>query len=668
MPFPIAIGTAPQSSSRPLSHTTTDNNDGTEEIVITGNNGNDSLCAYVSIRYRFYKEAADGEDDTKNNGWKRQDGTNHVDNSRNDENLHSETVENGEYIPTRDEHQSHNANTGNTHTHNNQNKHNKSITYNVLAELRIQIQSTSSSFTNTTSRETKCRVPLGRMRRRLLRNEDRDTTTVVVDPNDNTTEENDRTRKQERDITEQEVLPYQQPCPSVIFSSSNTQLACLIPFPRNYVSLPSSSSHNNHHKSCSLVVLFSITSQVIRMENRLDHLPPLPEYVLEKTFSTMETNRNITSHLNRVKKDDENSQTNLEYSNNNNNNNANLVYLAHCPKIVRLSPQQQQQSLESNATSFKNQSNPPLVSGTTLCDLPQDHTHSTSILLVGNVLGGVYLVDYGLGRVVDSWVFDGNHGNSDNNDNSQSNDKHMPQSESNKTIIHISQSPPTTWKPLDAYGEETGSLTQGRIALIHRDGTVSLYSTKFVPKTNSFRRWRSTTSLEGDDGSSRTRMEVQLNPLLFSPHPNQLRYVRSSWLNPSFLVLLTRSPNLDSNVLLGRRDAVSSSSEVVVAQSWRVGDCHRNQSDANEGNDVMLISELKRPMGDEDSMKECSHSIFSVHSPSCNVNSDTGLYDHHQLSCFVADCESSMSISYHRETDCVLLCTQSVAVGPSSQR
>ena len=180
-------------------------------------------------------------------------------------------------------------------------------------------------------------------------------------------------------------------------------------------------------------------------------------------------------------------------------------------------------------------------------------------------------------------------------------------------------------------------------------------------------------------------MEVRLHPLLFSPscsssggddtHTN-LRYIRSLWLNPSILVLLTRSPYLDPDVLLGhgKGDAMPSSSEVIVAQTWRVNDCQMKRKDLSSSkevvvvSDAILISELKRPLGDEDLMRERSHSIFMVDSPSCvDDNEDDGLPDE-QLSCFVADCESSMSISYHCETDCLMLCTQSVLLDSTSVR
>jgi hypothetical protein len=109
----------------------------------------------------------------------------------------------------------------------------------------------------------------------------------------------------------------------------------------------------------------------------------------------------------------------------------------------------------------------------------------------------------------------------------------------------------------------------------------------------------------------------------------------------------------------------------MLAQVWRIiMDDTQSSGTTSSNSSVMLVSELKQPLGEADLMRERSHGTFSVGQYSssldaCNNNVDVGL-SMKQMTSFVTDCESAMSISYHRDTGCLTLCTLSVASVPSS--
>jgi hypothetical protein len=133
-----------------------------------------------------------------------------------------------------------------------------------------------------------------------------------------------------------------------------------------------------------------------------------------------------------------------------------------------------------------------------------------------------------------------------------------------------------------------------------------------------------------------------------------LKYIRSKWLNPLFLVMLTRTQNLEHV-----------SSEVVLAQVWRIDDTKKS-NDACDSS-AILVSELKQPLGEGDLMRERSHATFSVGRYSSldasAKNGDAARLSMKRMTSFVTDCEC---ISYHRDTDCLTLCTLGVASASSS--
>lgn len=395
----------------------------------------------------------------------------------------------------------------------------------------------------------------------------------------------------------------------------------------------------------------------------------------------------------------------------------------------------------------------PLRCATCICDIPFDRHHgdrqssnsgATSMLLVGTVDGSVLLVNYSLSQVHrvlvgveevqslnDSIDNDASaiENDIDGNGNASScgMDEFRAKTNNIKScspIIHLSQCPPTQWKPLDIYGEDPGSESTGRIAVIRRDGNVTIYTTKFAKpplpaeskttissateKSSSSRedsnntaehspgvRRTSTTNVK--DVTTQLRLDIRILAIFDSrkelnPDNLRLRYIRARWLKPSLLVLLTRSPHLDEIVLTGKRKLTRpASSDTIVSQVWAVtescydefGDDETNPSMLSRGRNpniytssgarISLLSELRFPCGNEDVMEEHAHGTFAMYDTAVVSTSTRGNF------VFDGDCverkesivafsrnEKSMSISYHRGIDCLAISSNIVKNESSS--
>ena len=666
--FPIAIGTGPRrSSSRTYPNFDGSNlqPDGGDDVIMTmGNNDDDSLTATVFIKFRYLPSG---------NAY-TEDGAAVTDNEL-PENSGEQNFKNvSSYQPSSTE------------------RINQSITYNVIAELRVQIDYSTAPFSSNTdtmsSRETKCKVPLGRMRRKTV------------------TTHNEISTKQ---------LRYQAGA-SAIFSSNESHLVCLIPFPREYEPVSPtvfpSNEDQSHTPTTSVVVIFSIQSTSIpilhEMRRQRKNLPPLPDYIIEKTVGensdSFGNNRTINvdgnyhhgEELTNKPSDEENMTTSTTTA----NIEADVrqprrhfkSYVAHQPRIVRLNIQTSAESynetIQNNSKLYQQNHSkdkqynstisPPLQTATSICDIPTDRhcgksSCGLSSLLIGTVCGSLLLVDYATARVYSTVL-----------KLSDIDDGYI------SPIVHISQCPPTVWKSLDKYGEEQGSQSNGRVALVTRDGSTIVFATSFVilPTDSMSSSFHRSLSVGSDTDYSRSTningrtekrhnqsLEIRLERITTFGHAGlfeqNLRYVRAKWLNSLFLVLLTRSPNLDQNILTKMKDAVNVLPEVVIAQVWRIDNHTLCTGTVVEDKCAFLVSELKRPIRDEDLMKEGAHSTFTTQNqlPSIDecTSGDTD-FTEEQLAVFVANCESSMSLSYHRNIDCLTMCTQSVITVRSSSR
>ena len=305
--------------------------------------------------------------------------------------------------------------------------------FNVIAELRVQIshlESPLASDTDATSnRETKSRVPLGAMKKRMQNHDDTDS-------------------------------QFFSPAPSVIFTTNQSHLACLIPVPSGYevVSNASPSSQISRHHLVSSIVIFSIqtytisSAQQIRQRNRM--LPKLPDFVIDQ--KTTDDDGKIEGDIEKIL---QNSNTNFKMSSEHQSN-SQMIHVAHVPKIVRI--------LREDIMSFDSEFElPTLQNATCICNIPSDSKNgkgpeALSMLLVGTTSGSLMVVDFESARVKDTiyhWERDSDR-------------MSLP-------IIHLSQCPPTLWKPLNPYGDELGSVSQGRISAVTRDGGICIFSTCF---------------------------------------------------------------------------------------------------------------------------------------------------------------------------------------------
>jgi len=398
----------------------------------------------------------------------------------------------------------------------------------------------------------------------------------------------------------------------------------------------------------------------------------------------------------------------------------------------------------------------PLRCATCICDIPFGRHHgdrqssnsgATSMLLVGTVDGSVLLVNYSLSQVQrvlvdveevrslnklignDAAAIDNEIDGNDLDSCCQIDEFRSKANNimSCSPVIHLSQCPPTQWKPLDMYGEDPGSESTGRIAVIQRDGSVSVYTTEFAKtphpteaskttissptENSSSSRGESNIAAEHSPGVRRTSktnmkddttqlgLDIRILAIFDSrkesnPDNLSLRYIHAKWLKPSLLVLLTRSPHLDEIVLTGKRALPKlASSDTIVSQVWAVADSCCDEFGENEMNSSMLspgrnpniytssgarislLSELRFPCGNEDAMEEHAHGTFAMY--------DTALVSTSTCGNFVFDgfCvqkketivsfsrnESSMSISYHRGIDCLAISSNIVKNEASSWR
>lgn len=720
MTFPIAVGTGPRhSSSRPFPHAMSrglahkgESSDGSEvqdhgSVMAMGTNDDETLTATMFISYHFIisvpgavgsaSKTADPYD-IESRG--------QFDAGVDSENNHPSTCEMGEL---------------NGHfTENLSSEENIDTHFHVIAELRVQITPTTSPLVSNTdamsSRETKCRVPLGTMRKRR--------------------------RSTPRCAT-------YTPNASIEFSSNNTHLACLIPLPIGYELVSSSEydhgavilpSHDKKYAPISTIVLFRIQTKAISSQQQLQrrknlHLPAMPDYIVESTIGGDRTENELENDSTKLV---DNVDTNEMSSHQTSSRGGVMSYVAHGPRIVReLGPDWGKQNVAtSNRLLFFRKLSrgssdsgpipqPTLKCATCMCNVPSDHhrgksSSASSLLLVGTIDGGIILVDFSLARAR-SVVLDSVAGNTTEHlkdgelhcrtAKSNHNEEQNHQSEQiiiNRQvaqgseyfcnpIIHVSQIAPTQWKPLDVYGEEQGSQSKGRVSTVLRDGSVNIYTTSFEAPSVLHADSLSDDRLQnGDDLSNcsdrirgerknwtkHTGLEMRIN-LLATYHTSKLgldaslsrlRYARARWISPFVLSLLTRSSYLDDDFLLGRCLNTSViQSEMVVAQVWCVAEIMQldqvNQKEyigpdvgweVNAGANIVLASELKIPCGD--SLNELIHDTFSMSRATFAPLDGSHCKD----SLVFTESSRCMSIFYHRFTDCLAINSQVVTCTSSS--
>ena len=729
MTFPIAVGTGPRhSSSRPFPHAMSrglahkgESSDDSEVqdhgvVMAMGTNDDETLTATMFISYHFIisvpgavasaSKTADPYD-IESRG--------QFDAGGDSENNHPSSCEMGEL---------------NGHvTENLSSVESIDTQFHVIAELRVQITPTTSPLVSNTdamsSRETKCRVPLGTMRKRR------------------------RTTPRCATYT---------PNASIEFSSNNAHLACLIPLPIGYELVSSSEydhgavilpSHGKKYAPISTIVLFHIQTKAISSQQQLQrrknlHLPAMPDYIVESTIGGDRTENELETDSTKLV---DNVDTNEMSSHQTVSSSRGCVmsYVAHGPRIVReLGPDWGKRNVATSNRSlfFRKLSRgssdsgpipqPTLKCATSMCNVPSDHhrgksSSASSSLLVGTLDGGILLVDFSLARarsvVLESVASNPTEHLKDGElhcrtEKSSHNEKQNHQSEQMiinrqvvqdseyfcNPIIHVSQIAPTQWKPLDIYGEEQGSQSKGRVSTVLRDGSVNIYTTSFEAPSVFHADSLSDDRLQnGDDLSNcsdlirgerknwtkHTGLEMKIN-LLATYHTSKLgldaslsrlRYARARWISPFVLSLLTRSSYLDDNFLLGRCLNTSViQSEMVVAQVWCVAEVMQldqvNQKEyigpdvgweVNAGANIVLASELKIPCGD--SLNELIHDTFSLSrgtfAPLDGSHCKDSRSDFERMLVF-AESSRCMSIFYHRSTDCLAINSQVVTCSSSS--
>ena len=573
MGFPIAVGTGPRhSSSRPFPQ-----HDGHSTMAM-GINDDETLTATVFINYNFHPiHNTEDEPDEPDVG----DSYEEI----NDRNAATAASLLGSSVD--DNH-----------------------LFNVIAELRVQISHSAAPLVSSTdamsNRETKCRVPLGFMKQR------RRGTNQIDD-----------------DKTQQSFTP----SASVIFSSSQSHLACLIPIPSGYELISNaylrdstvSSSQIPTNESVSTLVIFNIQTytissrQQIRQQNR--KLPKLPDYILDQT--TNDETKNV-GNSNTLHSDGDHVSITSERQSKNDSNSQH-VYVAHAPKIVRVP--------EEGSSSESDVQLPSLQSATCICNVPSDSNKgkgpdALSMLMVGITNGSLLIIDFETARVKDILY------------------KQEPVDRVISPIIHLSQCPPTQWKPHNKYGDELGSESKGRISAVTRDGGISIFSTSYH---GANAQYSSNSMYQSGSFVNKNGLILEIEPLA-QFHPLQtnnssnvsgLRFVSAKWLNPFVLAVLTRSPLLDENSLGQQSNA---SPEIVVAQVWSVTEVQASQNLDQEQSksNICVISELKFPC--ENSLVELAHGNFSL--------------------CHESEGESSFGksyrITYNSHRDCLALSSQLV--------
>ena len=391
----------------------------------------------------------------------------------------------------------------------------------------------------------------------------------------------------------------------------------------------------------------------------------------------------------------------------------------------------QRKPSSGNSATANASSSSPLQCATCICNVPFDHNRGrtgmscSSMLMVGSVDGSLVIVNYLSARVHCMLLNNGSDIIPNSNvENSMENPSPGNIRQACNPIVHLAQCPPTQWKPHNIYGEEQGSDSRGRISIIRRDGSAAIYATSFRPPLSFDAPQPSTSSSHhslnvngstsfGSHGVSLNAMligekemnnvkaaggkgvglELQIELLAIFRSLNtteisspSLRYIRSMWLNPLILVLLTRSPNLDEISLTNtQKNTMAMPVEMTVAQVWTVAEILHDNS-LEEVNipaknsdmwlnascpasaDISLVSELKLPCGNGDRMEELAHGSFSisqgnVSKPQYDKSDnfiDTDSHEKQRIEddanvSFFAQCENSTYISYHRGTDCLAI-------------
>lgn len=447
--------------------------------------------------------------------------------------------------------------------------------FNVIAELRVQISHSSSPLVSNTdamsNRETKSRVPLGIMKKRR---------------------QSANRSGGDDDKTQQLFIP----AASVIFSSNQSHLACLIPVPTGYelISNADSSQIISRNESVSTIVIFNIQTYTIssrqQMRQRNRKLPKLPDYILDQTTNKDDTKNGGNS--NTLQSDGDHVSITSERQSNDSKS-QNDVYVAHVPKIVRVA-QREGVSPESDVL-------PSLQSATCICNAPSDSSKgkgsdALSMLLVGITNGSLLIIDFETARVKDILY----------------EQKQMDRVVS--PIIHLSQCPPTQWKPHNKYGDELGSASKGRISAVTRDGGITIFNTTFhgvneLHSSNSIDQSKSFVNKSGLIMQIEYLAEYHPSQTNNSSYVSGLRYACAKWLNPLLLAVLTRSPLLDNDSL---EQSVNTLSDIVVAQVWSVTEVQdvENPEQTRSKSNICVLSELKFPC--ENSLVEQAHGTFSL--------------------------------------------------------
>lgn len=569
--FPIAVGTGPRhSSSRPFPQHGHD--------VIMGVNDDETLAATVFINYNFHP----------------------IDETIEEQQDEIDLGDNGEEINGRNVAAAVPAASAIDDNHR----------FNVIAELRVQISHSASPLVSNTdamsNRETKSRVPLGIMKKRR------------------------QSDVQSDDETQQFFIP----SASVVFSSNQSHLACLIPVPTGYglISNADSSQVISTNESVSTIVIFNIQTYTIssrqQMRQRNRKLPKLPDYILDLT--TTDDTKNGGNNNTLQSDGDHVSITSESQSNDSQSQN---VYVAHVPKIVRVANQE-------GVLSESDVHLPSLQSATCICNAPSDShkgkgSDALSMLLVGITDGSLLLIDFETARVKDVLY-----------EQKQMDSVTSP-------IIHLSQCPPTQWKPHNKYGDELGSKSKGRISAVTRDGGISIFNTTFhgcnePHSSNSIEQKESFVNKSGLIMQIESIAEFHPSQTNNSSNVNGLRFACTKWLNPLLLAVLTRSPLLDNDSL---GQSSTTLSNIAVAQVWSVTEVQAAESpeQSQSKSNICVLSELKFPH--ENSLVEFSHGTFSL-SQEADTEESFG---------------KSYSIAYNSQRDCLALSSQLVSLDKNSK-
>ena len=485
---------------------------------------------------------------------------------------------------------------------------------NVVAELRIHIALAtapfaSANFDGLASRETKTRVPLGALARR-------------------------------------EKPASFAPKAAAEFSSNDCHLACIIPYPEYMYPL----NDTNGERSASLMTIFRII-QAKRHSRRLDDtIPRLPSFVV--VDKTDETNVSVADERLLKQAEDQEAYPSADHQS----------YEAHNPRIVRVPPSKMEghSSNDSEVTTYNylarqlstgssltvdTLSSRPLQSATSMCNFTYDYakgkTNLESLLLVSTIDGVLMFVDFATASVKNETLIDP--------------EEVFGAGLSSGPIVDVSACHPSSWNPLNVYGDEKGSLSRGRVAVVTRDGALHTFTTQFTPVDTG----------QDDDSCFQfsNGLGLTLKWLAYcQPSNENARFATAEWLNPLHLVVLTRPLRVDESTC--DTTAEIPSSEVTIAQVWGISttegrfvrnqhlDWHFPGSATAVG--VSLISELKMPP--RDGFNEISHDSFS--SGSFCLECDRSAIDN--------QCCGSISVHHHRRTGC--LSVSSVLVDPSGVR